>query len=78
MLDIFIATIKLGYECLASIAHALMGLICVAAIFLTPVMVVGAMWKIVCMIFRFNFEWIVPIAIVVCAGCLIATAEGEE
>lgn len=78
MLDIIIATIKLGYECLVSIARALIGLVFAAAIFLAPFIVTGVMWKMVCVIFSFKFEWIVPIAIVVCAGCLIVTAEGGE
>lgn len=78
MLDIFIVTIKLGYECLVSIARALMGLVFVAVIFIAPFMVAGAIWKIMCVIFRFNFDWFSPIAIVICAGCLILTAEGGE
>ena len=78
MLDIFIVTIKLGYECLVSIARALMGLIFVAAIFLAPFMVASVVWKTMCVIFSFNFDWFIPIAIVICSGCLIVTAEGGE
>ena len=78
MIDIIAATAKLGYSCLISLVSALIGLIFVSAILFLPFLGAGALWKLACIILGLHFDWLVPIAFVICAECLIATAEGGE
>ena len=78
MTDILRSLINLLIECFKSIICALGGIIFAALIFACPIVIVGAVWLVICRIFSLTFDWVIPIAFVVCATCLIATAEGGE
>lgn len=78
MTDILISLIKLLTECLKLIVCALMGVIFAVLVIACPFVIVGIVWWVICHIFSLTFEWLIPIASVVCAACLIATAEGGE
>lgn len=78
MTDILRSLINLLIECLKSMASALIGVIFVALVIAGPIAIVGAVWLVICHIFSLTFDWLIPIAFVVCAAWLIATAEGGE
>lgn len=78
MTGILFSLIKLLAECLKSIVCSLVGIIFVALVMACPIVIVGAVWLVICRIFNLTFDWFVPIAFFVCAAWLITTAEGGE
>ena len=78
MTGILFSLIKLLIECVKSIVCSLVGIIFVALVMACPIVIAGTVWLVICHIFSFAFDWLIPIAFVVCATCLIATAEGGE
>lgn len=78
MTDILRSLFNLLIECLKSIVCALIGVIFAVLVIVCPFAIVGLVWMIVCLITSLTFDWLIPIAFVVCATWLIATAEGEE
>ena len=78
MTDILRSLINLLIECFKSIVCALMGVIFAVLVIACPFVIVGAVWLAICLLFSLTFDWVIPIAFVVCATWLIATAEGGE
>lgn len=78
MTDILSSLINLLIECFKSIIYSLVGIIFVALVMVCPIVIVGAVWMVICRIFNLTFDWFVPIAFFVCAAWLITTAEGGE
>lgn len=59
------------------LVKGIVGLAMVATIVGMPILVTGVIWKGFCIIFAFEFDWWIPIIILVLAVYLIATGEGE-
>lgn len=78
MTGILFSLVKLLIECVKSIVCSLVGIIFVALVMACPFVIVGAVWLVICLLFSLTFDWVIPIAFVVCATWLIATAEGGE
>ena len=60
------------------LVKGIVGLAMVAAIVGMPVLITGAIWKVFCIIFAFEFSWWTPIIILALAVYFIATGEEGE
>lgn len=58
------------------LVKGIVGLAMVATVIGMPVFIVGVIWKGFCIIFAFEFDWWIPIIILVLAVYFIATGEG--
>ena len=60
------------------LAKGIVGLAMVATIVGMPILIAGAIWKVFCIIFAFEFSWWIPIIILMLAVCFIVTGEEGE
>lgn len=58
------------------LVKGIVGLAMVATVIGMPVFIAGVIWKGFCIIFAFEFDWWIPIIILVLAVYFIATGEG--
>lgn len=56
----------------------IVGLAMVAAVIGMPILIAGAIWKAICIIFVFEFSWWIPIIFLVLSVCFIVTGEEGE
>lgn len=78
MTDMLIALWDLLRSSVICLAKGIVGLAMVAAVIGIPVFIAGVIWKVLCIIFAFEFSWWIPIIVLVLAVCFIVTGEEGE
>lgn len=76
MINMLSALWDLLYSSLVCLSKGIVGLVIVVTAIAIPIGIAGVIWKGFCLIFAFEFDWWIPIIILVLSICFIVTGEG--